>query len=82
MVPALSAFVLAPRQYLIATQDGLIGYRGLRLRVIPWQEARLFAVIAKQETLVYELASSTTLIRWSSKPAWSYGAHGLRNEIR
>lgn len=73
IVPTFSAFFLAPHQRLIATQDGLIGCRGLRLSYIPWQEARLFAMIAMQGTFVYELASSTSIIRWSSKPAWSYG---------
>lgn len=73
-VPALSAFLFAPRQRVIATQDGLIGYRGLRLSYIPWQDARLFAAIAEEHgMLVYELASRTSIIRWSSKPAWSYG---------
>ncbi len=71
--PAISAFILAPRQRLIATQDGLICYRGLRFSYIPWQEASLFAVIEEQrDTLVYELSSSTSIIRWSSKPAWNY----------
>lgn len=40
---------------------------------IPWNEALLFAVIAEnQNTLVYELASSTGIIRWASQPAISY----------
>lgn len=71
--PPLIAFIFAPRQRLIATQNGLICYYGLRFSYIPWHEALLFAVITEQNnTLVYELASSTSLIRWSSKPTWTY----------
>jgi hypothetical protein len=71
--PAITAFLFAPRQRLIATRDGLICYRWLRFSYIPWPEANLFAVIAEQHnTLIYELASSTSIIRWSSKPTWTY----------
>ncbi len=71
--PAITAFLFAPHQRLIATRDGLICYRGLRFSYIPWHEALLFAVIAEQKnTLIYELASSTSIIRWSSKPTWNY----------
>lgn len=77
LFPVLSAFLLAPRQRLIATQDGLMCYRGICFISIPWKEAQLFAVIAQQqETVVYEVSSRTSLIRWSSKPAWS-SAEGL-----
>src|SRR5258708_20894694 len=73
--PALWAFLLAPRQRLIATQDGLACYRGLSFTFISWHEAQLFAVIAKQtDTLVYELSTTTSLIRLSSKPTWNSSA--------
>ena len=69
ILPAILAFIFAPRQRLIATQDGLICYRGLSFSYIPWHEARLFSVIAQhKKTLVCELTSKTSLIRWSSKP--------------
>lgn len=71
--PAITAFLFAPHQRLIATRDGLICYRWLRFSYIPWHEALLFAVITEQKnTLIYELASSTSIIRWSSKPTWNY----------
>ena len=73
ILPAITAFILAPRQQLIATQDGLVCRHGLRFNYIPWHEARLFAVIAEQQiTLVCELASSTSIIRWSSTPQSNY----------
>jgi len=62
-------FILAPRQRLIATQDGLICYRYWRFSYIPWHEARLFAAVGEyNQTIVYELASSTQVIRWASRP--------------
>jgi hypothetical protein len=70
----LAAFILAPRQRLIATQDGLFCYRYLRFSYIPWHEARLFAVVGEHnQTIVYELASGSTVIRWASKPAMLSG---------
>jgi hypothetical protein len=72
--PMIAPFILAPRQRLIATRDGLACHRGFSFSFISWREAQLFAVIAKQtNTLVYELSSSTSLIRWSSKPRGNYG---------
>lgn len=72
--PALQAFVLAPRQRIIATQNGLVCYRGLSFCFVPWSEARLFAVIAEQKgTRVFELSDSKSVIRWSSKPRGNYG---------
>jgi hypothetical protein len=71
LFPIIKAFLFAPRQCLIATQDGLICHRELRFSYIPWYEARLFAVIAKeQDKVVYELASRTTIIRWVSQPGY------------
>ncbi len=74
ILPAITAFIFAPHQQLIATQDGLVCRRGLRFSYIPWYEVRLFAVIAEQQgALVYELTSATSIIRWSSKTAGNYG---------
>jgi len=68
-LPVLAVFLFAPHQKLIATRSGLFCYRYLRLSYIPWEEARLFAVIHKAGgSQVYELSSSTQVIRWSSKP--------------
>jgi hypothetical protein len=67
-LPATIAIILGPRQHLMATQDGLICQLGLRFSSLSWSEAKLFAVTAEsQGTFVYELASSTSVIRWSSK---------------
>jgi hypothetical protein len=67
-LPIIAALLFAHRQHLIATQDGLICQRGLRFSSLPWSEAKLFAVVAEsQGTFVYELASHTSIIRWSSK---------------
>ncbi len=66
------ALIVAPRVSLTATRDGLTCRRGFRVVTIPWQQARLFAVIyqvnrSKREPLVYyELASQDVLIRWPS----------------
>jgi hypothetical protein len=74
VLPAITAFIFTPHQQVIATPDGLICHRGLRFSSIPWSEACLFAVIAeRQGVFVYELASTTSIIRWSSKPAGNYG---------
>lgn len=65
--PTLLQIILAPRQQLFATQDGLLCRCGLSIRSIPWHESRLFSVIAEERgILVYELASRASLIRWSS----------------
>lgn len=64
--------VIPPSQQLIATREGLTYRERGSTRFIPWQEARLFAVVAEQETrkygqvLLYELASKETTIRWLS----------------
>jgi hypothetical protein len=69
---SFSTLVFSPRQQLSATSDGLIYRRGLRTRSIPWQEARLFALIGQANTreqeplFYYELASKDTSIRWPS----------------
>lgn len=66
ILPAFLAIILAPRQLLLADQDGLYCYLGLHATYIPWHEARLFSVIAEEYgVLVYELASEISLIRWS-----------------
>lgn len=66
ILPAFLAIILAPRQLLLADQDGLYCYLGPRATYIPWHEARLFSVIAEEYgILVYELASEISLIRWS-----------------
>jgi len=60
------AIILAPHQHILADQDGLYCYLGPRATYIPWHEARLFSVIAEEMgILVYELASESSLIRWS-----------------
>lgn len=60
------AIILTPRQHIRADQDGLYCYLGPRAAYIPWQEARLFSVIAEEYgILVYELASEISFIRWS-----------------
>jgi len=67
-LPAIAALLFAHRQHLIATQDGLICQRGLHFSSLPWSEAKLFAVVAESQGIfVYELASHTSIIRWSSK---------------
>ena len=71
---AMSVFrtlIFSPREYIIATRDGLTCRRGWRTVTIPWQQARLFAVIGQSEgkrgsVLFYELASKDALIRWPS----------------
>lgn len=73
-IAAVIGLIYAPRQQLIATQDGLICRLGYRFRYIPWHEARLFAVIGQvKDALVYELASDSQIIRWVSKPVASSG---------
>jgi hypothetical protein len=73
-ISLLIAFLSAPRQQLIATQDGLICRLGYRFSYIPWHEARLFAVIGQvRDALVYELSSDTQIIRWVSKPVAGSG---------
>lgn len=68
----LISLIFAPQQQLIATRDGLTCRRGYRTSFIPWQQARLFAIIGqadmgKQEPAIfYELASQDTAIRWPS----------------
>lgn len=72
--PAIHGFLFAPRQQIIGTQDGLICRRGLHFSYIPWEEALLFAVVAESEgTFIYELASDTQIIRWSSTIVKNYG---------
>jgi len=67
VLPAFLAIILAPRQQILADQDGLFCYLGPRATYIPWHEARLFSVIAEEKgILIYELASEISLIRWSS----------------
>lgn len=66
--------IFQPRQQLTATQDGLLCRRGYHLDYIPWHEARLFAIIGQAgDALVYELASGTQIIRWTSKPVSGNG---------
>lgn len=73
-ISLIIAFLSAPRQQLIATQDGLICRLGYRFSYIPWHEARLFAVIGQvRDALVYELSSDTQIIRWASKPVAGSG---------
>lgn len=72
-LPIVVTFAFAPQQQIIATSEALICQRGLRFRYIPWPQARLFAVIDKQKgAIIYELASGTNLIRWSSQPGFSF----------
>ena len=63
-------YTLALRQQLIATREGLICRWGYHITSIPWQQARLFAIIGQGNRdsgpAFYELASETALIRWSS----------------
>lgn len=74
-LPALQGLILAPRQELRATEKGLLCRKGLRLSFIPWSQARLFGVIArKQGVLAYELASETSLIRWTDRVVGVYGS--------
>jgi hypothetical protein len=69
ILPAIITIIFAPRQLLIATQEGLFCRQGLRFSSISWSEARLFAVIAELKGMpVYELASSTSIIRWAYEP--------------
>lgn len=78
--PAFLAIILAPRQHLLADEDGLYCYLGLRATYIPWHEARLFSVIAEERgILVYELASEINFIRWSytlMKDGFPYATFG------
>ncbi|MGB8344073.1 MAG: hypothetical protein WCD86_04270 [Ktedonobacteraceae bacterium] len=71
---AVVTLVFTPRQQVTATRDGLFCRLGYHFSFIPWQQARLFAVIGEKETkkhggvFFYELASEQTIIRWSSRP--------------
>lgn len=77
----VAVLLFAPRQQLIATQDGLICRRGYHVSYIPWQQARLFAIIGEAETkkgesvFFYEVSSKDAVIRWASQPnrrgSWS-----------
>lgn len=66
--------VFTPRQQVTATCDGLLCRLGYHFNYIPWQQARLFAVIGEKETkkhgkvFFYELSSEQAVIRWSSRP--------------
>jgi hypothetical protein len=67
-----TSLVISPRQQIIASRDGLVCRRGYRTSYIPWQQARLFAIIgqatiSKQKSILfYELASNDSIIRWPS----------------
>ncbi|MGB8344078.1 MAG: hypothetical protein WCD86_04295 [Ktedonobacteraceae bacterium] len=71
---AVVTLVFTPRQQLTATQDGLFCRKGYHFSYIPWQQARLFAVIGEMKTkkhhkvIFYELSSEKAVIRWSSLP--------------
>lgn len=75
LIAFAAELVLTPHQYLIATQDGLVCRYQYHFSYIPWQQARLFAIISAGETkqhrsvFYYELSSETVVIRWSSLPA-------------
>lgn len=74
LILIVNLLIYTSRQKLIATRDGLFCRRGYRTGYIPWQKARLFAVISRHShtrhglTLYYELASEDTVIRWPSQP--------------
>ncbi len=72
--------VIAARQRLVITDDGMTLYRGGRRKTIRWEEARLFSLPSSEarggsitragspqgiENLpIYELASERAIIRW------------------
>jgi hypothetical protein len=63
-----------PQQHLIATPSGLACYRGYHFNYIPWDQAKLFAIIGYGEieeggtAPIYELSSRSEVIRWSEAP--------------
>lgn len=81
--------VYGSRQQLVVTRDGLFCCDGYRTRSIPWQEARLFALVSHATTkeneplFFYELASKDTLIRWPSidKPAHNTSVASVPSEV-
>lgn len=71
---AVVTLVFTPRQQVTATRDGLFCRLGYHFSYIPWQQARLFAIIGEKETkkhgrvFFYELSSEQAVIRWTSRP--------------
>lgn len=66
----LGLIVLAFYQRIEITQDVLAVQHGWRRKQIPWQEARLFAVLGLDEKKtaqphLYELSSERTILRWT-----------------
>ncbi len=66
----LGLIVLAFYQRIEITQDALAVQHGWRRKQIPWQEARLFAVLGLEEKNnthphLYELSSARTILRWT-----------------
>lgn len=72
VIMLLHSLISSPRQQITATHEGLYCRLGHRTSFIPWQQANLFAVTdqiekrGQQPTLIYELASKDTIIRWPS----------------
>lgn len=70
----LGSFALAFYQRIEVTDTSLMVQHGWRRRCIPWQEARLFAVLSLDEknrssANQYELSSEHTILRWAHGPA-------------
>ena len=82
---SFSFLIINPRQSIIATRTGLLCWRGYQTSFIPWQQARLFAVIGhapvkrQEPMLFYELSSADQVIRWPS--AYVFIKQGLGSKV-
>ncbi|HEU5379249.1 MAG TPA: hypothetical protein VFV38_27825 [Ktedonobacteraceae bacterium] len=66
----ISLAALAFYQRIEASSEALVVQHGWRCKRIPWQEARLFAILGLDEKdnsrpYLYELSSARTILRWT-----------------